>query len=92
MMLGQAAGTAGALALEQGMAVQDVPYDDLKNALLDSGQVLEAPGFYEDTINKIRANPKWALLVMGASFFSLLFGFSVGRFVRFPRSPKRLRT
>ena len=91
MMLGQAAGTAGVLALEQGVAVQDIPYDDLKTTLLASGQVLEAPSLYEYVLDKVRANPKWALLAIGAGAFSLLVGFLAGWFVR-SRSPKRLRT
>jgi hypothetical protein len=96
MMLGQSAATAAGLALERGVAVQNVPYDDLKNALLDAGQVLELPGpyknAYEYAVDKMRQNQKWVLLVMGAGLISLVVGFVVGRFVRFPRSPKRLRS
>jgi hypothetical protein len=40
MTLGQAAATAAALALDGGVAVQDVPYADLRAALLADDQVL----------------------------------------------------
>ena len=39
--LGQAAGTAGAMAVTNGTAVQDVPYDALSARLVADGQVLE---------------------------------------------------
>ena len=38
--LGQVAGTAGAIAAADGIAVQDVPYADLSARLLSDGQVL----------------------------------------------------
>ena len=38
--LGQVAGTAGAIAAADGVAVQDVPYADLSARLLSDGQVL----------------------------------------------------
>ena len=38
--LGQAAGTAAAVAVEKGVAVQDVPYADLRRRLVADGQVL----------------------------------------------------
>jgi len=41
MILGQSAATAAALALDAGIAVQDVPYPRLKERLLLDGQVLE---------------------------------------------------
>ena len=40
MILGQSAATAAALAVQKGVAVQDVPYDDLRRRLLADGQVL----------------------------------------------------
>lgn len=40
MILGQSATTAAILALEEGIAVQDVSYEKLKKRLLDGGQVL----------------------------------------------------
>jgi hypothetical protein len=43
MILGQSAATAAVLALEQGSAVQDVPYAQLRARLLADGQVLERP-------------------------------------------------
>jgi hypothetical protein len=41
MVLGQSAGAAAALAVDEQVAVQDVPYASLKRVLLDSKQVLE---------------------------------------------------
>jgi FAD-dependent oxidoreductase family protein len=41
MVLGQSAATAAALALDAGVAVQDVPYARLREQLLKDGQVLE---------------------------------------------------
>ncbi|MEI8090220.1 MAG: FAD-dependent oxidoreductase [Opitutaceae bacterium] len=43
MILGQSAATAAALAIDQNLAVQDVPYATLRARLLDDGQVLETP-------------------------------------------------
>jgi hypothetical protein len=45
MILGQSAATAAVLALDGKLAVQDVPYDRLRERLLADGQVLEySPG------------------------------------------------
>ncbi len=41
MILGQSAATAAVLAIEQGHAVQDVPYGKLRERLLADGQILE---------------------------------------------------
>jgi hypothetical protein len=41
MILGQSAATAAALAIDAGIAVQDVPYARLRERLLADGQVLE---------------------------------------------------
>lgn len=41
MILGQSAGTAAALAIEVGVAVQDVPYEKLEARLETDGQRLE---------------------------------------------------
>jgi len=41
MILGQSAGTAASLAIELGVAVQDVPYETLRQRLVADGQVLE---------------------------------------------------
>ena len=41
MVLGQSAATAAALAIDAGVAVQDVPYARLRERLLKDGQVLE---------------------------------------------------
>jgi hypothetical protein len=46
MMLGQAAGAAAALACEQGVDVQDVPYAPLRKALLDGGAILDTGTAY----------------------------------------------
>jgi len=43
MILGQSAATAAALAIDAGIAVQDVPYAKLRERLLADGQILEAP-------------------------------------------------
>lgn len=42
MILGQSAATAAALALDEGVAVQELPYAKLRERLLRDGQVLEA--------------------------------------------------
>jgi len=44
MILGQSAATAAALALDQQVAVQDVPYADLSAKLLADGQILDRAG------------------------------------------------
>jgi hypothetical protein len=41
MILGQSAGTAAALAIDKGVAVQQVDYEELKQKLLESGQILK---------------------------------------------------
>lgn len=41
MILGQSAATAAAMAIDAGIAVQNVPYDKLRARLLADGQVLE---------------------------------------------------
>jgi len=41
MVLGQSAATAAALAIDGGVAVQDVPYAQLRERLLKDGQILE---------------------------------------------------
>jgi hypothetical protein len=41
MVLGQSAATAAALAIDGGVAVQDVAYGQLRERLLNDGQVLE---------------------------------------------------
>lgn len=41
MILGQSAATAAAMAIDAGIAVQDVPYEKLRERLLADGQVLE---------------------------------------------------
>jgi hypothetical protein len=44
MVLGQSAATAAVLAIERGIAVQDVPYERLRERLLQDGQVLHYAG------------------------------------------------
>ncbi len=41
MILGQSAATAACMSLDQTVAVQDLPYTDLRERLLEDGQVLE---------------------------------------------------
>jgi hypothetical protein len=41
MILGESAATIGSIALKNNSAVQDVTYEELKPALLKSGQILE---------------------------------------------------
>ncbi len=41
MILGQTAGTVASLALEQGISVQEVPYDVIRKRLIKDGQILE---------------------------------------------------
>jgi hypothetical protein len=43
MILGQSAATAAVMSLERGLAVQDLPYADLRARLLADGQVLDLP-------------------------------------------------
>jgi hypothetical protein len=43
MILGQSAATAAALAIDGKLAVQDVPYADLRKRLLADKQILEMP-------------------------------------------------
>ena len=43
MILGQSAATTAALAIDHGVAVQQVEYGDLRRQLLRDGQVLEDP-------------------------------------------------
>jgi hypothetical protein len=43
MILGQSAATAAVMAMEQGIAVQDLPYTALRERLLADGQVLDLP-------------------------------------------------
>ena len=42
MILGQSAATAAVMAIDQGVAVQDLPYQKLKEKLIADGQVLES--------------------------------------------------
>ena len=43
MILGQSAATAAVMALEKGIAVQDLPYAELRTRLIADGQVLDLP-------------------------------------------------
>lgn len=43
MILGQSAAAAAAIAIDQNVSVQDVPYAKLRECLLKAGQILEAP-------------------------------------------------
>jgi hypothetical protein len=44
MILGQSAATAAVMAMDGGIAVQDMPYEKLRARLLADGQVLEYKG------------------------------------------------
>ncbi len=44
MILGQSAATAAAMAIDDEVAVQDVPYEKLRRRLLADGQVLQQDG------------------------------------------------
>ena len=48
MILGQSATTAACLALDEGIAVQDLDYATLRAKLIDDGQVLELEDVYEN--------------------------------------------
>ncbi len=43
MILGQSAGTAAVLAIDEGVAVQDLPYEKLKAKLIKDVQHLHIP-------------------------------------------------
>ena len=47
MILGQSAATAAAMAIDAKIAVQDVPYAQLKERLLADGQILQTPAAKE---------------------------------------------
>ena len=51
MVLGQSAGSAAAIAVEQGIAVQDVEYGTLRKVLAESGQILKIPDNWLALIN-----------------------------------------
>ena len=53
MILGQSAATAACLAVDRHSAVQDVPYDQLKERLLTDGQVLELEDSFAISSNKL---------------------------------------
>lgn len=40
MILGQSAGTAAVMAIDEGVAVQDISYEKLKSRLLKDGQII----------------------------------------------------
>ena len=44
MILGQSAATAGVMAIERGLAVQDLKYEELKVKLIEDEQVLDFDG------------------------------------------------
>ena len=54
MILGQSAATTASLALRQNIAVQDVDYEQLREVLLEDGQVLEYAG---ETLGKGAIDP-----------------------------------
>jgi len=53
MMLGQSAGCAAVLALDQEKPVQQIAYDELEKMLLENGQILEIPENWLELITSI---------------------------------------
>jgi hypothetical protein len=53
MILGQSAGCAAALALDQQKPVQQIEYDELKKILVENGQILEIPENWLELITTI---------------------------------------
>lgn len=51
MMLGQAAGTAAAMAQEQSQAVQALAYEQLRQRLLQDGLILSMPADWEERVD-----------------------------------------
>lgn len=84
MILGQSAATTAALALEANIAVQEVPYDQLRAQLLKDGQVLEYSGA---SLGKNSIDPKGlpgivvddAAAKLSGSWTASTSGASVGR-------------
>lgn len=58
MILGQSAATAAAIALDDGIPVQDVPYAKLRERLLADGQVLESAAPPRPMDRKLSLDPK----------------------------------
>jgi hypothetical protein len=54
MVLGQSAATAACLSLDRNIAVQDLPYSQLKTRLLADGQVLEMEDSYVNSSRKMK--------------------------------------
>jgi hypothetical protein len=66
MILGQSAGLAAVIAIDEGVAVQDITYDKLKSSLLKNGQKISLQPESDLTENKYtweslkkRPVPKW---------------------------------
>ncbi|WP_339173826.1 FAD-dependent oxidoreductase [Solibacillus sp. FSL R5-0691] len=54
MMLGQAAGTVAAIALQEGKPVQDISYEQVKQQLTEQGQVVEwDESFIDDPLRRM---------------------------------------
>lgn len=58
MILGQSAATAGSLAIDGDLAIQDVPYEKLKEQLLKEGQILDYQGPAAQKKGKLRTEFK----------------------------------
>jgi len=56
MILGESSATAAAMAINAGIAVQDVPYDQLRERLLKDGQILQYPAV-SGTAEIVRKTP-----------------------------------
>lgn len=50
MILGQSTGAAASIAIDEKVAVQDVPYDILGKTLVENNQILEIPENWQDII------------------------------------------
>jgi hypothetical protein len=50
MVLGQSAGCAAAMAIDQVKTVQEIEYSGLRKTLLEKGQILEIPENWLETI------------------------------------------
>ncbi len=53
MILGQSAGLAASMAIDREISIQDVKYSDLKDGLINSGQILDIP---DDWLKIIKSN------------------------------------
>lgn len=64
MILGQSAAIAARLAIEQSLPLQDLPYQSLRNKLVEAGQVLEHVSPPEVESESARPLPRWNGLIV----------------------------